>query len=300
MRSQPQNNKTGRNQIIGGICLLVLLLTTHGTIAYLSRRQPDLPPVTESETPAVVPEQNIPVIFDPNKSDSLTLLYNGLKPWQIRNLMKYRAKGGHFRNADDFRRLYGLTDSMFMALKPYIRIDSSEWVARRDSFARLRRERDSLWQLADSLRRDSLFPKTYRHPKCDTIIELNAADTFALQYIRGIGAYTAARIVQYRQELGGYVSPEQIREISSLRGVNPDSILPHLTANPDSVHPLRVNYCSIERLQRHPYISFTQAKAIYTLRRNRLKLKGLDDLKNLDCLNDSILLRLSPYLSFEP
>lgn len=300
MSNNSRHKKTVRNQIIGAICLIAILIAVHLVIALVSRRQPNMPISSELTDETTEPEKKKPLTFDPNKSDSLTLLYNGLKPWQIRNLMKYRAKGGRFRNTDDFRRLYGLTDSAFLALKPYIRIDSSEWVSRRDSIALMRHERDSLRHLADSLRRDSLYPKKCSHPKCDTIIELNAADTSDLQYIRGIGAYTAIRIVQYRNELGGYVSSEQVREITALRGVNLDSVIPHLTANPDSIHPLKVNYCSVERLQRHPYISFTQAKAIYTLRRNRLKLKDINDLKNLDCLTDSTLLRLSPYLSFEP
>ncbi len=297
---QHRKNKTARNQLIGALVLITLLAAVHLGIALWSRK------TAAEDVPQIViqnpgeEDKHKPVYFDPNKSDSLTLLYNGLKPWQIRNLMKYRAKGGRYRTADDFRRLYGLTDSAFLALKPYIRIDSTEWVARRDSLNALRRERDSLRHIADSLRRDSLYQKTYRHPKCDTIIELNAADTSDLQYIRGIGAYTASQIIWYRKALGGYVSAAQIREITALKGVQLDSVIPHLTANPDSVHPLRVNYCSVEQLQRHPYISFTQAKAIYTLRRNRLKLKDINDLKKLDCLTDSTLHRLAPYLSFEP
>ena len=299
MRNVSEDHTT-RNQIIGGIILLVILIGTHLIIGYLSRRSP----AEEQAQPLSVTEKaedrHTPIPFDPNKSDSLTLLYNGLKPWQIKNLMKYRAAGGRFRKANDLRRLYGLTDSAFRVLEPYIRIDSSEWVRRRDSLTILRRERDSLRHLADSIRRDSLYKKGYRHPKRDTLIELNSADTNALQYIRGIGAYTSLQIIDYRQKLGGYYTTEQIREIKSLRGVNLDSVLPHLTVNTDSIHPLRVNYCSVERLQRHPYISFTQAKAIYTLRRNKLKLKNINDLRTLEGFNDSILLRLTPYLSFEP
>ena len=45
--------------------------------------------------------------FNPNEADSATLLRLGLKPWQVRNLLKYRRKGGRWRSADDFRRLYG-------------------------------------------------------------------------------------------------------------------------------------------------------------------------------------------------
>ena len=289
-----------RKQLIWALILLVGIVAVHVIVALRSQQTAD---VDTDEYAFDEPQKekiHQPIPFDPNKADSLTLLYNGLKPWQIKNLMKYRAKGGQYRKPDDFKKLYGLTDSAYKALKPYIRIDSTAWVARRDSLAVVRHERDSLRHRADSLRRDSLYPKTYRHPKRDTIIELNSADTSDLQYIKGIGAYTANHIIWYRNKLGGYASPEQIREIEAIKMVEFDSILPHLTANTDSIHPLKVNYCSVEQLQRHPYLTFTQAKAIYTLRRNKLKLKTIDDLQSLNELNDSVLTKLTPYLSFEP
>jgi hypothetical protein len=55
----------------------------------------------------------------------------------------------------------------------------------------------------------------------------------------------------------------------------------------------------VESLQRHPYLSFEQAKAIYELRRRKIRLKSIDQLRTLDCLSESDLLRLQPYLSFE-
>ncbi len=296
MSEIPQHKKTARRQIIWALILIGVLAAVHLIVALLAHKTTPQSTNTENNTAEI----HQPIPFDPNKADSLTLLYNGLKPWQIRNLMKYRAKGGRFRNADDFSRLYGLTDSTFFALKPYIRIDSTEWVARRDSFALLRRERDSLRHLADSLRRDSIRASYHSHPKHDTLIELNTTDTFGLQYIRGIGPYVAKMIIRYGNDLGGYVSPEQIREIKEISFAAFDSIIPHLATNSDSVKPMKVNYCSVERLQKHPYLSFTQAKAIYTLRRNRLKLKDINDLKKLDCLTDSALTKLTPYLSFEP
>ena len=47
--------------------------------------------------------------FDPNSADSTQLLRLGLQPWQVRNIYKYRAKGGVYRSKEDFARLYGLT-----------------------------------------------------------------------------------------------------------------------------------------------------------------------------------------------
>ena len=288
-----------RNQAISALVLIVLLVAARLFLAKFAHNDDLVVEETVLESNSVTPTPVQPVPFDPNTADSLTLLHNGLKPWQIRSMMKYRAKHGRYRKPDDFRKLYGLTDSAFLALKPYIRIDSTEWCSRRDSIQALRHERDSLRHLTDSLRRDSLRATYHPHEKRDTTIELNSADTASLQYIRGIGKYSAIQIIKYRQQLGGYVSPEQIREIQGLSADRLDSVIAHLTANPDSVHPLPVNYASVERLQRHPYLSFAQAKAIYTLRRNRFNLTSIDDLRGLPELTDEDLKRLAQYLSFE-
>ena len=63
-------------------------------------------------------------MFDPNTADSSTLVHVGLKKWQASNMLKYRAKGGRYRRAEDMKKIYGMTDSMYMALLPYIQIDT--------------------------------------------------------------------------------------------------------------------------------------------------------------------------------
>ena len=57
-------------------------------------------------------------VFDPNTVDSITLLHLGFKPWQAKNMLKYRAKGGKYRKNEDLKKLYGMTDSMYVALAP--------------------------------------------------------------------------------------------------------------------------------------------------------------------------------------
>ncbi len=225
--------------------------------------------------------------FDPNTADSLSLLQLGFKRWQVRNLYKYRAAGGCYRHKEDLRRLYGMTDSMYCALEPYICIDTTRF-ARVDTAAH--------------------YVPLYVSHKRDTIIELNSADTTSLQCIRGIGSGIAKQIIRYRQQLGGYCSAEQVREIANLQQYDADtlmsfcfdSVLPHLWAEADSVHPIAVNHASVQRLQRHPYLRFEQAQALYTLRRNRFRLSHIEELQSLSCFSDSDIIRLTPYLSFEP
>ena len=289
-----------KTQIVSAV-VLVLIMVGVNIAAHFWPRGEAIVEDEEIEDVVYTPLPTRLFAFDPNTADSLTLIELGLRPWQVKNMMRYRAKGGRYKQPGDFRKLYGLTDSAFAALRPYIRIDSTAWVARRDSLRMLKHERDSLKHVADSIWKDSIYTARRFHIKKDTIVELNSADTTALLYIWGIGSYVAKSIIWYRQDLGGYVSPEQIREIPALKGLHVqfDTIIPHLTAEKDSITRLRVNYIGVERLQRHPYLSFTQAKAIYELRRNKFYLKSIDELRELPCLTEEDIRRLEPYLSFE-
>lgn len=58
--------------------------------------------------------------FDPNTADSTQFLRLGLQPWQVRNIYKYRSRGGRYRKKSDFARLYGLTLEKYRQLEPYI------------------------------------------------------------------------------------------------------------------------------------------------------------------------------------
>ena len=213
--------------------------------------------------------------FDPNAADSVELLEVGLQPWQARTLIRYRSKGARFRKTEDIKKLFFMNDSLFTALSPYVLIPQPDSAA------------------ADTAARKPPFAV---REKRDTIIELNTADTASLQLIRGIGRYTAIQIVRYRQQLGGFYDKNQLYEIDN---INADSIISHLTVDPSLITPININHASVERLNRHPYISFTQAKCIYELRRTCFTLDLNTFIKEQECLTEEKLQRLLPYLNFD-
>ncbi len=163
-------------------------------------------------------------------------------------------------------------------------------------------ERQEQWdsmRVADSLWRDSVgIPYFTPRIKKDTILDLNHCDTAELQYIRGIGRYTAVQIVKYREQLGGFYSPEQLKD-EVFSKLTLDTLLYHFTADSSDVQLLRVNSFSAEAFAKHPYLRYEQAKAIYILRRKRVRLNSIEELRVLPELSDSTLSRLAPYLSFE-
>lgn len=219
--------------------------------------------------------------FDPNTADSTQLLRLGLRPWQVRNIYKYRSKGGVYRKKEDFARLYGLTVKEYRELEPYIHI-SSDYITPASTLVgeEERYERDTL-----------KYPIKTEVPQS---VNLNTTDTMLLRKVPGVGEAFARRIVHYGQRLGGYVSPEQLREIEDF----PESAIPYFVVQQPHTQKINLNKLTLNQLQKHPYINFYQAKAITEYRRLRGPLQSLQDLKLLKDFPPEAISRLEPYVEF--
>ena len=262
--------------------------TNDSTRAEFTEYQANQDSIRKAEWKKKYPRDTIEIrmqMFDPNTADSTTLVHLGFKPWQAKNMLKYRAKGGKYRKAEDLKKLYGMTDSMYQALTPYIDI-AKEKV---DSLVR-----DSLG--VDSVRVDSL-PKWLE--KKDTVLNLRTADTTELKMIRGIGSYRARQIVRYREQLGGFTYVEQILEAKGMENVDSDSLLTHFFIDSVKVERMNVNVVGVKRLSRHPYLRFEQAQAIYELRRKKLCLDSIQQLQQIDGLDSKTVEKIAPYLNFD-
>lgn len=226
--------------------------------------------------------------FDPNTADSTQLLRLGLQPWQVRNIYKYRAKGGIYRQKEDFAKLYGLTVKQYRELEPYIRISSDYQPAA--ILVETRESRDSRYS---SDTRDS----SLRYPvkiKENEHVVLNTADTTQLRTVPGIGTYYAKEIVRHGQWLGGYVSVDQLDEIEGF----PQESKKYFVIQGASPKKLNVNKLTLQQLRKHPYINYYQAKTILDYRRLHGKITSLDDLRLSKDFPPEAIRRLEPYVEF--
>ena len=227
--------------------------------------------------------------FDPNTADSTQLLRLGLQPWQVRNIYKYRAKGGIYRQKEDFAKLYGLTVKQYRELEPYIRI-SSDYQPAAMLVGGARESRDSR---NSSDTRDS----SLRYPvkiKENEHVVLNTADTTQLRTVPGIGTYYAKEIVRHGQWLGGYVSVDQLDEIEGF----PQESKKYFVIQGASPKKLNVNKLDLQQLRKHPYINYYQAKTILDYRRLHGKITSLDDLRLSKDFPPEAIRRLEPYVEF--
>ncbi len=233
--------------------------------------------------------------FDPNTADSTQLLRLGLQPWQVRNIYRYRAKGGVYRKKEDFARLYGLTVKDYRRLEPYIRI-SEDYLpastlvgnARRTSFS----SGTSFPSSTSNYKKDSLrYPLKIREGEH---VVLNTADTSMLRKVPGIGAYYAKEIVRYGKWLGGYVHVSQLDEIDNF----PKEAKKYFVITDPHPQKLSINKLTLQQLRRHPYINYYQAKAIVDYRRLHGDIKSLRDLRFSSDFTDEDIRRLEPYIAY--
>ena len=201
----------------------------------------------------------------------------------MRNIYKYRAKGGVYRHPADFARLYGLTQQRYLQLKPYIRIGQAYLPAALLPEAQERK-----------VRHDSIVAHYTPKMKEGETLDLNTADTTQLQHVPGIGPYYARQILNYNKRLGGFADTRQLMEIDGF----PTSALKYFTVNRAHITKLNVNRLTLAQLRHHPYIGFYQARDIVDYRRLRGPLKSLDDLSLLKSFTPETIERLRPYVEF--
>ena len=227
-----------------------------------------------------MPVQSFP--FNPNTADSMTLLRVGLKPWQVKNLMAYRRARGRWKDADDFKRLYGLSEEEFQRLRPYVQIPPAV--------------KEVYFTEHDRARQDSLHHLRPEKFTQLTVLDLNTVDTLTLRKIPGIGVGYSRSIVSYRERLGGFVSVAQLKDIEGL----PARIEEWFSVEEQvAVRTISINKSDFKTLVRHPYLSYEQVKVITTHIRKYGPLRSWKDLQLYPEFTPQDFERLTPYFVFE-
>lgn len=224
-----------------------------------------------------------PFAFDPNTADSATLRRLGLPDWMARNIVRYRKKGGRFRRAEDFQKIYGLTESQYRTLLPYINI-----VPQQDTLHKVKR------LYTPPVSADSSRTRTVKYPE-GTVIDLNRADTTELKKIPGIGSGIARMIAGYRKRLGGFYCIEQLEEIH----LDYEQLRAWFSIQADDIQRINLNTASVEQLRHHPYFNFYQAKVIVEHRQRNGRLESLKPLVLYEEFTPDDLERISHYVCFE-
>lgn len=227
-------------------------------------------PLTEAEKP--------PFPFNPNNLAAEKWKMLGFTEKQIKVIKNYEAKGGRFRTKADVAKIYVISEVDFRRIAPYITLPETV---------------------------STPPPKVASSPNGRTkpsnakiVLDLSIADTTALKKIHGIGSVLAARIVKFRDALGGFHSIDQVKEVYGISEEQFVKMESSLTLGDNPISKWAINHLSVERLTQHPYISRKEATHIVRYREQHGAFASLDDLEKMYALNDDFLRKIAPYLEF--
>ena len=215
--------------------------------------------------------------FDPNTATEADLRRLGLPPALVGRLLKYREKGGFFYDKKGFSKLYGLTETEFLRLEPYLAIAKRETAPRPATYAG---------------GGNAAGPAVEAAP-----VDINTATPDDWQRLPGVGAVRAYKIVRYREKLGGFVAVAQVAETAGL----PDSIfqkmVPRLRLGVPVFRQINLNTATADELVEHPYFSRKQAQLIVHYREQHGPFGRVEDIARIAAFSDAAwLAKISPYL----
>jgi competence protein ComEA len=132
---------------------------------------------------------------------------------------------------------------------------------------------------------------------CLNKLEINSADSTDLLKINGIGPVFSRRIIKYRNMLGGFYKVEQLKEVYGINNERYNSLHNYFLVDTTKIIRINLNNCSLFDLEKHPYISTFEAKAIIHYRKFKKSIQNINELKVNQLLSDSSYNKVSHYLT---
>ncbi|MBQ9312961.1 MAG: helix-hairpin-helix domain-containing protein [Bacteroidales bacterium] len=159
-------------------------------------------------------------------------------------------------------------------------------------------DRNTNQYLSSSNDYPTYYPKQ-EYKEREVIIDLNTADTIALQMLRGIGPSYSKRIYKYGQKLGGYVDKNQLKEVYGMTDSLYNAIEKHIVIETKQVRKININTDNIKDLISHPYIDYYLAKEIILMRQKYGDYKNIEDIKKVHLMDETTFSKLTPYLDIK-
>lgn len=125
-------------------------------------------------------------------------------------------------------------------------------------------------------------------------IDVNLSTQEDWERLPGIGPYFAAKIIKFREKLGGFAHPDLVKLTYGLADSTFQKIRPYLKANAGQVKQISINTATYEELAAHPLIKWKNAKIIHRYIRENGSLQQPDDLNQMIGL-DSLCMAVMPY-----
>ena len=130
------------------------------------------------------------------------------------------------------------------------------------------------------------------------MIEINSCDSTELLPLPGIGTVLSARIVRYRDLLGGYASIDQLQEVYGLRPETFNTIKNMITVDTTLIDKINVNSADFRRFNRLPYFDRQEINDLLRYRNTNGQIHSINELIENAVLSADKATKVKPYLNF--
>lgn len=214
--------------------------------------------------------------FDPNTLSPEGWKKLGIRERTIQTIQRYISKGGRFRKPGDLEKIWGFREDEKRRLLPFIFI----------------KPENNATAYSGNFKQDK--------QRLDIqAFDINTADTGVFITLPGIGSKLAARIIAFREKLGGFYSVNQVAETYALPDSTFQKIRKYLLLKQPVIRQFNINLSLASEMQSHPYIRRNLALAIVAYRERHGSYKSVADIKKIMMVTDELYEKLSPYLTIE-
>ena len=226
--------------------------------------------------------------FNPNEAPYPELLTLGFSEKIARRIINYREKGGSFKIRKDLYKIYDIDSSLVTELYNYIELPEK---VKKSSVRKI--------TYAESKKKPPLVAKTKHEELPD--FDINKVDTSTLQTIKGIGSVLSKRIIDFRDNLGGFIIDDQLYEVYNLDSAVVMRLLTKMYIEDNfSPEKLFINQVNEKELAGHPYISWQQARLIIAYRSQHGDYRVEEDLLKVYAIEENDVQRIASYLDWTP
>lgn len=219
--------------------------------------------------------------FNPNFISDYKGYKLGMSVPEIDRLLAFRKQNKYVNSPEEFQEVTKVSDSLLNAISPYFKFP--DWVNNKKQFKEYKK-----------------YPNTaYAKKEKIVLMDINQATKEDLIKIYGIGEAISLRILKMKENLGGFVSMEQMKDVWGLSPEVIENLNAHFKVStfPD-VKKIDINNASIKELSQFPYFNYQLARQIVTFRSMNGDFKNVDDLTKIKGLSIDKANIIALYLDF--
>ncbi|WP_378185316.1 helix-hairpin-helix domain-containing protein [Aquimarina sp. W85] len=210
--------------------------------------------------------------FNPNFISDYKAYVLGLTPEQLQSLKEYRANNYWIHSIADFKKVTSVSDTLLNKIAPLFKFPS---------FNRYNKKSGTV--LSSQEKKD-----------------LNTITLIDLKDIVGVPEFIAKRILNYREEISGFIDDSQLEDVKGLYNNQRIKILNAYTVKESPLkQKIRLAEASVKDLIRIPYIDFETAIKINDYQKNQGEIKNFKELEKIAGFHFEIIDKIALYLTIK-